>query len=64
MTLPTPWPGPQWSPIMKTGKTADVEKHAKSAGQPQWSPIMKTGKTTGSASHVASGRRSRNGARS
>ena len=38
---------PQWSPIMKTGKTAALAVTATYTSGPQWSPIMKTGKTSG-----------------
>ena len=37
--------GPQWSPIMKTGKTGYVSDRTPHELLPQWSPIMKTGKT-------------------
>src|SRR5665647_3838666 len=36
---------PQWSPVMKTGKTRRLCHRPSSSIVPQWSPVMKTGKT-------------------
>ena len=36
---------PQWSPVMKTGNTAFLERARALRASPQWSPVMKTGNT-------------------
>src|ERR1035437_9024017 len=36
---------PQWSPVMKTGKTTDLPSPSPPVKMPQWSPVMKPGKT-------------------
>ena len=37
---------PQWSPVVKTGKTpGDLLILAQLTSGPQWSPVVKTGKT-------------------
>ena len=37
--------GPQWSPVLKTGKTTPLISAPAVAEVPQWSPVLKTGKT-------------------
>src|ERR1035437_7935305 len=54
---------PQWSPVMKTGKTSGFTSDAYRVQRPQWSPVMKTGKTTQVTTSCTSCK-SRNGARS
>ena len=36
---------PQWSPVMKTGNTANHLLWQTVPERPQWSPVMKTGNT-------------------
>ena len=54
---------PQWSPVMKTGNTAQPGVRQLVCVPPQWSPVMKTG-NTGCAGRARTGRRGLNGARS
>ena len=56
---------PQWSPVVKTGKTRGWPKDGyRLLCWPQWSPIVKTGKTDGVVYTMVERPKSRNGARS
>ena len=38
---------PQWSPVMKTWNTGNMNMNVTNGLLPQWSPVMKTGNTPG-----------------
>ena len=55
--------GPQWSPVMKTGKTGARIEPTIASLEPQWSPVVKTREDV-LVRKGSPGWRSRNGSRS
>ncbi len=55
---------PQWSPVLKTGKTINENNIVFNGYMPQWSPVLKTGKTGCAGAQAAPGGVGLNGARS